>query len=288
MESSGSTGERGPTVGRPGLPSWRREITAILAAFAVYFGGRAVVEGSTERSVANAERLLELEATLGLDVEASIQSAALEHEVLRVAGNLSYVWLHWPLLLAALFVLAVRDHGRFRQLRDALFVSGGVGLVLFTVLPMAPPRFMPGFVGTVGDDARRHYLDFPIGWANRYAAFPSFHVGWTLIACLAVAATLRRPGWRAAALVPAVLVGVSVVTTGNHYVLDSLAGAAIAVAAYAGVGWRRNTVGPDREAGSADALGPDASVPADPGPASVVDDGPEGHLPSPRGAVLGS
>jgi membrane-associated phospholipid phosphatase len=201
------------------------------------------VEGSTERSVANAERLLALEARLGLDIEARIQSLALDNDLVREIGNLSYVWLHWPLLLTALVVLVVRDERRYRQLRDALFVSGAVGLVLFTVLPMAPPRFMPGFVGTVSDDARRHHLDYPIEWANRYAAFPSFHVGWTLIACLAVAATLAHRHWRVAALVPAALVGISVVTTGNHYLLDAIAGGVIALTAYLAVGrWHRANV----------------------------------------------
>ncbi len=213
----------------------------MASALAVYFGGRAIVEGSTERSVANAERLLDLEASLGLDIEADLQALALDHDVIRVVGNLSYVWLHWPLLIAALVLLFASDRRRYRRLRDALFVSGGIGLVLFTVFPMAPPRFMPGFVGTVSDDARRHHLDYPIEWANQYAAFPSFHVGWTLIACLAVAATSSGHWWRIAALVPAVLVGVSVITTGNHYVLDSVAGAAIAVAAYAGVGSTQRT-----------------------------------------------
>lgn len=209
----------------------------MLVALVVYFGGRVLVEGSDVRSTSNAGRLLDLEARFGIDVESSLQEFALESDSIRILGNLSYVWLHWPLLIAALILLFVRDAPHYRQFRNALFMSGSVGLVLFAVVPMAPPRFMPGFIGTVSDDARRHYLDYPLSWANKYAAFPSFHVGWTLIACLAVAATIERRGVRAAALLPALLVGASVITTGNHYVVDSLAGAAIALAAYAGAGW---------------------------------------------------
>lgn len=217
----------------------------MLASLAVYFGGRALVEGSSDRSVANAERLLDLEAHLGLDIESDLQELVIEHDILRSAGNLSYVWLHWPLLIVALVLLGWRAPRRYRHLRDTLFVSGAVGLVLFTAVPMAPPRFMPGFVGTVSDDARRHHLDYPIEWANQYAAFPSFHVGWTLVACLAVAAALSRRRWQVAALIPAVLVGLSVITTGNHYVLDSVAGGAIAVAAYLGVGRLHRSAPPE-------------------------------------------
>lgn len=217
--------------------SWRREIACIFTGLVVYFGVRVLVEGSEARSTANAERLLEIESALRIDVEATMQELALSNELIRVLGNLSYVWLHWPLLITALVALYVRDPPHYRQFRNALFVSGSVGLVLFALVPMAPPRFMPGFVGTVTDDARRHYIDYPLSWANKYAAFPSFHVGWTLIACLAVAATADRRGVRAAALVPALLVGVSVITTGNHYVIDSVAGAIVALSAYLALGW---------------------------------------------------
>ena len=61
----------------------------------------------------------------------------------------------------------------------------------------------------MSDDARRHFLPYPIDWANKFAAFPSFHVGWTLIACLALAASFRSRSLRALSLVPAGLVGLS-------------------------------------------------------------------------------
>ena len=90
----------------------------------------------------------------------------------------------------------------------------------------------PGFVGTVSDDARRHYLTYPLSWTNQFAAFPSFHVGWTLIACVALAASVHHDRLRWAALAPAGLVAVAVVSTGNHYVIDAAVGAVIAAGAY--------------------------------------------------------
>lgn len=204
----------------------------LLAAATVYFGGRLIVEGSESRATRNARRLIDLEQSLGIDVEHSVQQFALDHRWFEVLGNQSYVWLHWPLLLAVLAVLFRTDSRHYRQVRNALFVSGALGLVLFATLPMSPPRFMPGFVGTVSDEARRHYLNYPLSWSNRFAAFPSFHVGWTLIACLAFAASLHARRAQVVALAPGVLVGVAVVSTGNHYILDSLAGAAIALSAY--------------------------------------------------------
>ncbi|NNE12695.1 MAG: phosphatase PAP2 family protein [Ilumatobacter sp.] len=211
---------------------WSRELAITIVGALVYFGLRVVVEGDRATAVANAERLLRIERWLGVDIEQTVQTWVLGNGVVRELGNLSYVWLHWPLLIAVLVTLFLRDHRRFVHLRRAMFISGTVGLALFALVPTAPPRFMPGFVGTVGDDARRHYLTYPLSWTNQVAALPSFHAGWTLIACLALAAVLGRGAARAAVLVPAVLVVLSVVTTGNHYVLDTVLGTAIAVGAY--------------------------------------------------------
>lgn len=212
-----------------------RELGIVVSAALTYFGVRLVVQGDTATSTANAERILSFERWAHIDVEADVQSVVLQHRWLEVIGNLSYVWLHWPLLIAVLLVLYHRDPTGYLRLRRALVVAGAVGLVLFWRLPTAPPRFMPGFEGTVSDDARRHFLHYPLEWANRYASFPSFHVGWTLIACLALAATMPMVV-RAVAMVPALLVGLAVVTTGNHYVVDAVVGAAISLVAYVALG----------------------------------------------------
>lgn len=215
---------------------YSREILVLSTAASIYFGVRVLVEGSRSLATRNAERLLDIESMFGLDVEREVQRFALEHDWARAIGNVSYVWLHWPLLIGVLGFLFCRDRSHYRQVRNAMFISGAIGLVLFWAVPMAPPRFMPGFIGTVTDDARRHYLDYPLTWTNQYAAFPSYHVGWTLIACLAMAAALHSRAAKGAALLPSLLVGVAVVTTGNHYIIDSLTGAAVALAAYVAMG----------------------------------------------------
>jgi membrane-associated phospholipid phosphatase len=209
-----------------------------LAAATVYFGGRLLIEGGADDAARNAERILDIEGSLGIDVERGAQDAVLGSDALRTVGNLSYVWLHWPLLITVLIVLFHRSALRYTQLRNSLMASGLVGLILFWVFPAAPPRFMPGFEGTVSDDARRHYLDYPLSWTNQFASFPSFHIGWTLLACLALAATFESRRRQMIAMIPAVLVGLAVVTTANHYVLDTIAGAAIAFWAYAWFGSR--------------------------------------------------
>lgn len=241
MTAESPTNGSSDTVAAPDRKlSAKHELVALGVGASIYFGGRALVEGSEAAAFRNAERLLDVEAALGLDIERNIQGYALDHTIVRQISDLSYVWLHWPLLLAVLAVLFLRDAKHYRQLRNAMFASGAVGLLFFATLPMAPPRFLDGFVGTVTDDARRHYIGYPLSWANQYAALPSFHVGWTLIACLALAASFRSRTAGALAIVPAVLVGISVITTGNHYMLDSIVGGVVAFGAYAWMGHRAN------------------------------------------------
>lgn len=78
--------------------------------------------------------------------------------------------------------------------------------------------FMPGFVGTVSQAERTHFLRYPSSWSNRVASLPSFHVGWTLTAAIVLATTLRSPVLKFIALLPGPLVAIAVVATGNHYV----------------------------------------------------------------------
>lgn len=214
------------------------EIAIALTGASVYFGGRLLVEGGPAESTRNAERILDLERAIGIDIERGAQNLVLKSELLRTLGNSSYVWLHWPLLIVVLIWLFRRSRIRFVQLRNSLLASAAVGLILFWVLPAAPPRFMPGYEGTVSDAARRHYLDYPLSWTNQYASFPSFHIGWTLIACLALAATFDSIRRQAVVMIPALLVGLAVITTANHYVLDTVIGAGLAVSAYAYFGSR--------------------------------------------------
>ena len=222
-----------PSSARPtqAALAWR-ELGLVALTMIGYFGLRLVVEGDPATAVRNADDLMDLEVRLGIDVERDVQRWVLDHELISDALSAAYVWLHWPLLIAVMVALALEAPSVLARLRTALAMSGAIGILLFATVPMAPPRFMPGFVGTVSDAARRHYLPYSLDWTNQFAAFPSYHVGWTLIACLAVAGLLSSRSAQLAAMAPALVVAIAVIGTGNHYVLDSVTGAAFALGAW--------------------------------------------------------
>ena len=257
----------------------RREAGIVTLAMFGYFGLRLLVEGDEATATRNAERLLDLEDGLGIAIERDVQSWVLDHDLVRWTLSASYVWLHWPLLLAAMTYLTLRAPSVQVRLRNALIASGAVGVVFFTFLPMAPPRFMPGFVGTVSDAARRHYLPYSLEWTNAFAAFPSYHVGWTLVACLALAGVVRR-GWpRVVVLTPAVLVAAAVVGTGNHYVLDTVAAAVLALTAWFLAGRPQDQPGSEQPGSGPPGSASTVTVPASPStrtsaPSAMREDAP--------------
>ncbi|MEO8694733.1 MAG: phosphatase PAP2 family protein [Acidimicrobiales bacterium] len=209
----------------------QRAAAVLAAAAAVYFAVRKLVEGTPELAARNADRLMRVEHAMGIDVERSLQKFTLGHPALVEWGNHTYVWLHWPFLVLAFVVLFARDRSAYQKLRDTLFASGALGLVIFAVFPAAPPRLMPGFVGTVSQAERQHFVQYPASWANRVASMPSFHVGWTLVAAILLASTFKSHIVKVIAFLPGPLVAIAVVTTGNHYVIDVIIGSAVALTA---------------------------------------------------------
>jgi membrane-associated phospholipid phosphatase len=208
-----------------------RAAAVLVLAAAVYFAVRKLVEGDPETATRNASRLLRFEGTLGIDIEHSVQDFVLNHPLLTDVCNNIYVGLHWPFLIFTFVVLFARDQRAFQRLRDTFIVSGAVGLVIFAMFPVAPPRFMPGFVGTVSQAERQHFLPYHASWSNRVASLPSFHVGWTLTAAIVLASTLRSPVLKFIALLPGPLVAIAVIATGNHYVIDVIVGSGLALGA---------------------------------------------------------
>jgi membrane-associated phospholipid phosphatase len=73
-----------------------------------------------------------------------------------------------------------------------------------------------------------------------YAAMPSLHVGWSVLVAVAVFRATSRTWLRAVAVAHPALMALAVTATGNHYLVDSLAGALVALLAVLAAGvWRR-------------------------------------------------
>ena len=94
------------------------------------------------------------------------------------------------------------------------------------------------FIDTLAVYGPNYFSDSGLVTANRYAAMPSMHCGWTLIGGVMLA--YAYPKWRIGAIVGGThtaLMFFTVMVTGNHFVLDIVGGVLVAGAAFAVAYW---------------------------------------------------
>ena len=219
-----------------GAREFLRELALVAGGGLLYFLARGAVQDRAEEAFARARGLLALEERLGIAWERAIHEAALSAAWIVDLANAVYFWGHMPLLIALALWLWFRRRGVWRGLRAALLASALLGIACYVIWPTAPPRLMPelGYVDTLAWRAAASYQAQEVGpFVNPYAALPSLHVGWALLAgaaCARVALAQRgrrRIAWLAlAALIPASQTW-AVVATANHWLLDAAAGAAV-------------------------------------------------------------
>jgi hypothetical protein len=227
-----------PPVGhaRAALPRQvAREVLLLGGLLLVYQASRLLGGRDVEAAFAHAESVLTLEQWLGLPAEQEVQALLLSVEPLVRAANGFYAAAHLPVTALALLWLLLRVPTAYRRARRALVASTTVALAVYLLLPVAPPRMLPGFVDTAAAHGQSVYGDAGASaLANEYAALPSLHVGWAVLVALACI-TAGRTRWRWLWLLHPVVTVAVVVVTANHFWLDAVAGAVLVVVAW--VGW---------------------------------------------------
>jgi membrane-associated phospholipid phosphatase len=128
-------------------------------------------------------------------------------------------------IFAFLPVFVVREPALTRRTMLAILAVIIISYVGFLVYPTVLPRSE-----TVGDGFLEQALEVNYSLDPPYNCFPSLHVAWAFVAALTSYRVHRGVG--IAALVWATIIGVSTLYTKQHYVVDVIAGVAVAYAAY--------------------------------------------------------
>jgi len=206
------------------------QFALVFAAALAYFGVRGLTEGSEASAVSHARSLLGLERWLGVDIEAGVQSLVLDHRAIVTAANWMYIWGHWPVITITLVWLYRKHRGDYFLLRNAMFISGAIGLVIFASLPVAPPRLLPGgYVDTVTELSTSYRVLQPPALINEFAAVPSLHVGWNLLVGLMIFKASKSKLAKLFAVAGPLFMATAVVLTANHYVVDVVVGMIVAL-----------------------------------------------------------
>lgn len=211
-----------------GWSEFAKQLLLVVCAVLFYFLVRGLTEGSPEVAIQNGLRVLAFEERFAVDLELRAQDLIDESRLLITLANWTYIWLHWPVIALTLVWLHRTNRFEYLLLRNAMFVSGAIGLVIFSVFPVAPPRLIgQGFLDTVTEFSLSYRLLQPPQLVNQYAAVPSLHVGWNLL--VGIALFRAMPSLRVLAYLAPIAMTVAVVLTGNHYIVDAVAGAALAL-----------------------------------------------------------
>lgn len=218
------------------------EIVVFLVFFLLYYMVRGLPSEDVVTSTRNALDIINLEQSLGIFREAGWQQAALGNETLMDIANFTYRFLHLPLIGVIGVALFFRDMRKYRVLRNAILISGFMAGFIYYFYPVTPPRLLVengfnfGFVDTL--QGLKQVKPGPM--TNHYAAMPSYHFGWILLASIGVWWAWRNWVLRAAAVALAGLMWWAIVVTGNHYFLDMVAGAGmVLIALWLSLSWER-------------------------------------------------
>lgn len=205
------------------------EAALVLLLYGAYELARCVVAGGAPEALGHARDVVALEQSTGLLVEEHVQDAAGALPGLIALLGFSYLTLHLTVTAGVLLWLHQRRPAAFPLVRTALVLASGLALVGYLVYPTAPPRLAG--IG-IADTVSGGHVDLNSGLVsalyNPYAALPSMHIGYALV----VAASLHRYARRRVVrlvvgpLYP-LFVLLIVVATGNHFIVDALAGAVV-------------------------------------------------------------
>lgn len=216
---------------RPGF--WSQAALLIVLTW-VYDASHRLRPDAAEVALRHGRAVLRADQALHIAAEQPLNAWVGAHPALGAALSIGYFLAHGLVTAAALVLLWWRRPAAFRLHRNLLFAISLLAFVGYWLFPTAPPRMLPGFVDSV-QAALPFATHVEAGAANDYAAMPSVHLAWAVWVVFALWG-LARAGWQRALLVlyPAVIALV-VLGTANHYMLDLVAGAALTVAAYAGL-----------------------------------------------------
>ncbi len=201
----------------------------MLVAVGAYEAMRLELRPDWPVALDHARRIAGWERIAHLGWERPLQHAALAAPGLVDALNAFYLLGHFAITGLFFLWLYRRSRHGFRLFRNAFLIATTLALLVAWRFPTAPPRV----AGLGLEDTLRRFSGIDIGspgsggLSDPVAAVPSLHAGW---AFGVAAGLLLYAGHRtvkvAAVLYPFAVV-ITILATGNHFVLDALAGALV-------------------------------------------------------------
>jgi hypothetical protein len=215
-----------------GLLDMVRQLVLFAGAYYIYRLVRGLVDGSTNAAFENARALIGVERGMGLFFEPGLQAWASSQPLITDVASWLYVNSHFVVTTTFLIWLYFFRNRAFYYVRNMFMVAMSLALMGYLLFPTAPPRFMRewGFTDTVVEyvgEAASQGADLLY---NPFAAVPSMHVAFALMIAVPAIRLVRNPALKAFWVLYPALVTFVVIVTANHFWLDAVFGAMVAVA----------------------------------------------------------
>jgi PAP2 superfamily len=182
----------------------------------------AALAPGPERPLERMRGLIDVERRLGLFFEPAVHAWFDARPPLIGALRVTYVAAHVPVALGVV-AWTRRAHPRaFPLARDTFAATQALAALGYILAPTAPPRMIDG----LGYDQRPRPGDHGLGRSiqSPYAAMPSAHTAFSVVAAGTIWALTRSRPVRAAVLLYPPAVVVEIIATGDHVWLDALGG----------------------------------------------------------------
>jgi hypothetical protein len=179
-------------------------------------------------ALAHAAAVLRVERVLHINVELSLNLWTRAHPLIGLVLSNFYDSAHFVVTLAVIGWLWYRRPNMYRPLRDVLVLINVIGMAVFWLYPLAPPRMLTtaGFVDvvTASHAVGSWHTGVLASQANEYAAMPSLHIAWAVWSAIGLWMITDRRWVRVVAVLYPALAVVAVMATANHFLMDVLGG----------------------------------------------------------------
>jgi membrane-associated phospholipid phosphatase len=216
------------TTVRRTRPALVGEVLIVLALVFAYDRIRESAHARADLAIDNGRRILSVESWVHINIESVLNDLLSQHHGTELVVSWYYQLMFLSATLVVLLWIYWRHQADYRPARNALIGMNTVALLVFCVLPVAPPRLIPG-AGFVDSAVATDVADKATTISpDLYAAMPSLHMAWATWVALQVLFISRNRAARVLAVAHAVITGLAVMATANHYLLDVVAGYVLA------------------------------------------------------------
>jgi membrane-associated phospholipid phosphatase len=192
-----------------------------------YLGVRHFADRNPIKAITNGYWVIDFEERISHTlIEQTAQQVADSSSLLLKLAAYTYWNSEFTVIALTLLWVYLRRHDGFVRFRNAILLANVIGLIGYFLVPTAPPWMYPeqGFI-----DGVNHSSGLLNSLANPYAAMPSLHAADSLIVGVMLASVVRNRVGKLLWLLWPAWVWFCVMATANHYLLDVLGGALVAI-----------------------------------------------------------